>query len=286
MYLFYCQCLPSSTFNEQHVIHHTHWPLLAITHSVTNPSLNLITVPLLRKSVVCSPKTGSFVSSSSSFNFTWLSIERLINLFSLSTPLLMSEESLIFAPKAFVLYGYVAGFGSVNFRGGRGTMGAGFLLMAFNVSFRGSFSRTWNINNPVSIGLHSTTILHNRSLKDTVHITCLRNQYCFGKMPCTCWADTCKTALKFSTEPFTSQRCLLLVTPHRMKSFWYNYSKYNQNATNNTWQNHYHNHTDHIIIKNCDKFCKLLYSMFWKFCLLMSKREPNTPLSEWPSGYI
>lgn len=145
-----------TTVNE-HVTHHIQWHLLAITHSVTNPSLNLITVPLLRKSAACSPKTGSFVSSSSSFNFTWLSIERLINLFSLSTPLLMSEESLILVAKAFVLYGYVAGFGSVNFRGGRGAVCAGFLLTAFNVSFRGSFNRIWNISNPVRKGLQSTT---------------------------------------------------------------------------------------------------------------------------------
>jgi hypothetical protein len=69
----------------------------------------------------------------------------------------MSEESLIFVAKAFVLYGYVAGFGSVNFRGGRGAMVAGFLLTAFNVSFRGSFSRIWNISNPVRKGLQSTT---------------------------------------------------------------------------------------------------------------------------------
>jgi len=139
------------------VTHHTQWHLLAITHSVTNPSFNLITAPLLRKSAVCSPKTGSFVSSSSSFNFTWLSIGRLINLFSLSTPLLMSEESLILAAQAFVLYGYVAGFGSVNLRGGRGAVVAGFLLTAFNVSFRGSFSRIWNKSNPVRKGLQSTT---------------------------------------------------------------------------------------------------------------------------------
>jgi hypothetical protein len=65
----------------------------------------------------------------------------------------MSAESLILAPKAFVLYGYVAGFGSVNFRGGRGATGAGFLLMAFNVSFRGSFIITYNTYISVGTGL-------------------------------------------------------------------------------------------------------------------------------------
>jgi len=69
----------------------------------------------------------------------------------------MSDESLILAVKAFVLYGYVAGFGSVNFSGGRGAMGAVFLLMDFNVSFRGSFSRIWNTSNPVRKGLQSKT---------------------------------------------------------------------------------------------------------------------------------
>jgi hypothetical protein len=65
----------------------------------------------------------------------------------------MSAESLILAPKAFVLYGYVAGFGSVNFSGGRGVIVVGFLLMAFKVSFKGSFNITYNTNISVGTGL-------------------------------------------------------------------------------------------------------------------------------------
>lgn len=144
-----------------------------------------MTVPLLRKPAVCSSKTGSFMSSSSSFNFTWLSIERLINLFSLRTALSMSAESLILAPKAFVLYGYVAGFGSVNFRGGRGATGAGFLLTAFNVSFKGSFIITYNTNISVGTGLFQ--------IRKTE-----RHEHSFLKIPNIWWHQTFGTLLEFN----------------------------------------------------------------------------------------